>query len=248
VTFAKAREMRLGGVEPGARLALALEAAVEAFPRATHFYMLSGDCMAVKSADYAHAFLDRARCRLHRKLRFLRLRLDQDGPEARTADLSPLFNERTQKRLFYGMMNCSGGWGSSEGAIRHPGHDRQPVVVPAPPHGGGGARFHPASARTWCGSSAPPGSRTRRSSRPWCATSCPTGRSQPLADLQDVHRLRDAGHLLQRPVRPADQPGLPFRAQDQPRGARAQEAAGRALDVGRTDFTVSREGPKLYSS
>jgi hypothetical protein len=31
---------------------------VEAFPRATHFYMLSGDCMAIKSAEYAHAFLD----------------------------------------------------------------------------------------------------------------------------------------------------------------------------------------------
>jgi hypothetical protein len=38
----------------------AVEAAVEAFPRATHFYMLSGDCMAIKSAEYANAF---PRCR-----------------------------------------------------------------------------------------------------------------------------------------------------------------------------------------
>src|SRR6056297_796268 len=37
---------------------LAVETAVEAFPRATHFYMLSGDCMAIKTAEYAHRFLD----------------------------------------------------------------------------------------------------------------------------------------------------------------------------------------------
>lgn len=36
----------------------ALEAAVEAFPRASHFYMVSGDCMSIKSARYAHDFLD----------------------------------------------------------------------------------------------------------------------------------------------------------------------------------------------
>jgi hypothetical protein len=61
VTFArKARQMRLGRMVPGEGLASAVEAAVEAFPRATHFYMLSGDCMAIKSAEYAHDFLDRA--------------------------------------------------------------------------------------------------------------------------------------------------------------------------------------------
>ncbi|WP_119839330.1 DUF5928 domain-containing protein [Pseudooceanicola algae] len=37
----------------------AVQAAVAAFPRATHFYMLSGDCMVIKSAEYAHDFLDR---------------------------------------------------------------------------------------------------------------------------------------------------------------------------------------------
>ncbi|TMV06982.1 glycosyl transferase [Ruegeria sediminis] len=36
----------------------AIEAAVEAFPRATHFYMVSGDCMAIKTAEYAHRLLD----------------------------------------------------------------------------------------------------------------------------------------------------------------------------------------------
>jgi hypothetical protein len=60
VTFA-ARRVKCGWGEWSLVRAslLGLEAAVEAFPRATHFYMLSGDCAAVKSADYAHAFLDR---------------------------------------------------------------------------------------------------------------------------------------------------------------------------------------------
>ena len=35
-----------------------VRAAVAAFPSATHFYMLSGDCMPVKSAEFACAFLD----------------------------------------------------------------------------------------------------------------------------------------------------------------------------------------------
>lgn len=36
----------------------AVRAAAEAFPDATHFYLLSGDCMPVKSARYMHDFLD----------------------------------------------------------------------------------------------------------------------------------------------------------------------------------------------
>ena len=36
----------------------AVEAAEAAFPDATHFYMLSGDCVSIKSAAYAHRFLD----------------------------------------------------------------------------------------------------------------------------------------------------------------------------------------------
>ena len=33
-----------------------IEAAVEAFPKATHFYMISGDCMPTKSAVYITNF------------------------------------------------------------------------------------------------------------------------------------------------------------------------------------------------
>ncbi len=58
VTFA-ARRLKCGWGE-WSLVAATLEAvksAVAAFPQATHFYMLSGDCMPIKSAEYAHAFL-----------------------------------------------------------------------------------------------------------------------------------------------------------------------------------------------
>ena len=59
VTFAKTRIKCGWGAWSLVQATLhAVEAAVEAFPRATHFYMLSGDCMAIKSAAYAHRFLD----------------------------------------------------------------------------------------------------------------------------------------------------------------------------------------------
>ncbi len=92
VTFAK-RRIKCGWGEWSLVQATlnAVRAAVDAFPRATHFYMLSGDCMAIKSAEYAHDFLDAARCGLHRELRFLRKRLDQDRHERGPFDLSALF-------------------------------------------------------------------------------------------------------------------------------------------------------------
>ncbi len=37
----------------------AVRAAATAFPQATHFYMLSGDCMPIKTAEYARRFLER---------------------------------------------------------------------------------------------------------------------------------------------------------------------------------------------
>ena len=59
VTFAKRRVKCGWGEWSLVRATLnALQAAVDEFPRATHFYMLSGDCMAIKTAEYARAFLD----------------------------------------------------------------------------------------------------------------------------------------------------------------------------------------------
>jgi hypothetical protein len=45
-------------MEPRRRHARRADAALAAFPDATHFYLLSGDCMAIKTAEWAHAFLD----------------------------------------------------------------------------------------------------------------------------------------------------------------------------------------------
>jgi hypothetical protein len=59
VTFSKRRIKCGWGEWSLVRATLyALEAAVDAFPRASRFYMVSGDCMSIKFARYAHDFLD----------------------------------------------------------------------------------------------------------------------------------------------------------------------------------------------
>lgn len=79
----------------------ALEAAVEAFPRATHFYMLSGDCMAVKSASYAHKFLERDNCDYIESFDFFKSDWIKTGIKEERLIYRHFFNERTQKWLFY---------------------------------------------------------------------------------------------------------------------------------------------------
>ena len=171
-----ARCLRLGRVEPRRSHAAAVDGRCRgAFRGPRISIMLSGDCMPIKSAEYAHAFLDRDGRRLCRKRGFLRLGLDQDGDQGRAADLPPLRSTsvRTsgcstpsmdlQKRLGLERQD-SGGPADA---------DRQPVVVPAP-----AAR----SRRSWLSSTSgrdvlrffrTPGSRTRRSFRRWCAIWCP---------------------------------------------------------------------------
>ncbi|MDJ0820179.1 MAG: DUF5928 domain-containing protein [Paracoccaceae bacterium] len=81
----------------------ALEAAVEAFPRATHFYMLSGDCMAIKSAEYAHEFLDRRDCDYVESFDYFQSDWIKTGWKEERLIYRHWFNERTQKRRFYAM-------------------------------------------------------------------------------------------------------------------------------------------------
>ncbi|UYV37607.1 beta-1,6-N-acetylglucosaminyltransferase [Rhodobacteraceae bacterium D3-12] len=81
----------------------AVEAAVEAFPRATHFYMLSGDCMAIKSAEYAHEFLDRADVDYIESFDYFESDWIKTGWKEERLIYRHWFNERTQKRRFYGM-------------------------------------------------------------------------------------------------------------------------------------------------
>ena len=83
----------------------AVQAAVEAFPRATHFYMLSGDCMPTKTAEYAHAFLDRTEVDYIESVDFFASDWIKTGIKEERLIYRHWFNERTQKKLFYASMN-----------------------------------------------------------------------------------------------------------------------------------------------
>jgi hypothetical protein len=79
----------------------AAEAAVDAFPRATHFYMLSGDCAAIKSAAYAHEFLDAADVDYIESFDFFESDWIKTGMKEERLIYRHFFNERTQRRRFY---------------------------------------------------------------------------------------------------------------------------------------------------
>jgi len=81
----------------------AVEAAVEAFPRATHFYMLSGDCMAIKSAEYAHEYLDRHDRDYIESFDYFQSDWIKTGWKEERLIYRHYFNERTQKQRFYAM-------------------------------------------------------------------------------------------------------------------------------------------------
>ena len=84
----------------------AVEAAVDAFPRATHFYMVSGDCMAIKSAQFAHRFLDQRDCDYIESHDYFQSNWIKTGWKAERLIYRHWFNERTQKRRFYGMFEA----------------------------------------------------------------------------------------------------------------------------------------------
>ena len=84
---------------------LAVRAAVAAFPRATHFYMLSGDCMPIKSAEYAHEFLDRDDVDHVESFDFFKSDWIKTGIKEERLIYRHWFNERKTKALFYASMN-----------------------------------------------------------------------------------------------------------------------------------------------
>ena len=84
----------------------AVEAAVEAFPRATHFYMLSGDCAAIKSARYAHDFLDANDVDYIESFDFFESDWIKTGIKEERLIYRHFFNERTSKGLFYASMTA----------------------------------------------------------------------------------------------------------------------------------------------
>ena len=79
----------------------ALQAAVDTFPRATHFYMLSGDCMAIKTAEYTHRFLDENDKDFIECHDFFESNWIKTGMKEDRLIYRHYFNERTQARRFY---------------------------------------------------------------------------------------------------------------------------------------------------
>lgn len=80
---------------------LAVEAAEHAFPRATHFYMLSGDCMPIKTAEYAHEFLDADDVDYIESFDFFASDWIKTGMKGDRLIYRHFFNERRNKALFY---------------------------------------------------------------------------------------------------------------------------------------------------
>lgn len=82
----------------------AVEAAEEAFPRATHFYMVSGDCMSIKSAEHIRKFLDSDDIDYIESFDFFESDWIKTGIKKDRLIYRHWFNERTQKWLFYKSM------------------------------------------------------------------------------------------------------------------------------------------------
>lgn len=106
VTFAKQR-FKCGWGEWSliAATLSAVGAAAMAFPRATHFYMVSGDCMPIKSSEYIHDFLDQTEVDYIESFDFFTSGWIKTGIKEERLVYRHLFNERNQKRLFYASMD-----------------------------------------------------------------------------------------------------------------------------------------------
>lgn len=83
----------------------AVQAAEVSFPRATHFYMLSGDCMPIKSAAYMHDFLDAADVDFIESFDYFESDWIKTGMKEERLIYRHYFNERTQKKRFYTSLN-----------------------------------------------------------------------------------------------------------------------------------------------
>lgn len=107
VTFAKKRIKCGWGEWSLVQASLnAIEAAIEAFPRATHFYMLSGDCMAIKTAEYTHRYLDENEVDFIESFDFFESDWIKTGMKEDRLIYRHFFNERNHKKLFYASVNA----------------------------------------------------------------------------------------------------------------------------------------------
>ncbi|RBI84794.1 glycosyl transferase [Rhodosalinus halophilus] len=102
----------------------AVRAAVAAFPEATHFYLLSGDCMAIKSAEYAHAFLDAQDRDYIESFDFFASDWIKTGLREERLIYRHFFNERRRKAWFYASLE----WQKRLGLEREIPRDLQVMI------------------------------------------------------------------------------------------------------------------------
>jgi hypothetical protein len=105
VTFAR-RRVKCGWGEWSLVAATmeALRAAVADFPGATHFYLLSGDCVPIKTAEYVHAALEREEVDHIENFDFHGSGWIKTGIQEERLIYRHWFNERERKWLFYNSM------------------------------------------------------------------------------------------------------------------------------------------------
>jgi hypothetical protein len=82
----------------------AVTLAESSFPTATHFYMVSGDCMPIKSAEYAHEFLDASATDYIESFDYFKSGWIKTGMQEERLIYRHFFNERKNKWLFYTSM------------------------------------------------------------------------------------------------------------------------------------------------
>ncbi len=82
----------------------AARTALTAFPGATHFYMLSGDCMPIKTAEYIRAWLEREEADYIESFDFHASDWIKTGIKEERLIYRHWFNERQRKPLFYASM------------------------------------------------------------------------------------------------------------------------------------------------
>ena len=101
-----------------------LEAALESFPHATHFYLLSGDCAPIKSARYIRAFLEREDADYIESVDFHTGGWIKTGIKEERLIYRHYLNERRHKWLFYQMID----WQRRLGLVRKVPVDLQVMI------------------------------------------------------------------------------------------------------------------------
>ncbi|QMU59600.1 MAG: glycosyl transferase [Boseongicola sp.] len=83
----------------------ALDTALAAYPKVTHFYMLSGDCLPIKTSQYVHDYLDENDADFIESFDFFESDWIKTGFKEERLIYRHWFNERSQANRFYAAFN-----------------------------------------------------------------------------------------------------------------------------------------------